>query len=71
LRSAEDLETLYRHLLDMDAKIIRAPEVGPWAPGYTSVLFEDPDGIRIEAVFIPGAGNLAVIKDGPLTPPGG
>lgn len=27
-----------------------APQNGPWAPGYHSVLFEDPDGIRIEAV---------------------
>ena len=69
LRSREDIQALHRHLVDMGAAIIRAPEDGPWAPGYHSVLFEDPDGIRIEAVFIPGAGNLAVIKDGPLTPP--
>ncbi len=27
------------------------------------------DGIRIEANFVPGRGNLDVIKDGPLTPP--
>src|SRR5262245_6379247 len=31
----------------------------------------DPDGIRIEANFVPGRGNLDVIKDRPLTPPGG
>jgi len=34
------------------------------------VLFEDPDGIRIEANFVPGAGNLDRIKDAPLTPVG-
>ena len=53
----------------MNATIVRAPEKGPWAPGYYSVLFEDPDGIRIEAVFIPGSGNLAVIAGEPLDPP--
>ena len=27
-------------------------------PGYYSVLFGDPDGIRLEANFVPGAGVL-------------
>jgi hypothetical protein len=35
----------------------RAPK--PWAPGYYYVLFEDPDGIRLEVNFVPGAGLLA------------
>lgn len=70
LRSREDIDALHAVLVDMGATIVRAPEPGAWAPGYYSVLFEDPDGIRIEAVFIPGAGNLAVIRDKPLTPPG-
>src|SRR5258708_38881091 len=30
-----------------------------WAPGYYYVLFEDPDGIRLEVCFVPGAGLLA------------
>src|SRR6185436_2053959 len=71
LRSREDIDALHRALIDMGAKIVRAPESGPWAPGYYSILFEDPDGIRIEANFVPGAGNLAVIKDGPLMPADG
>ena len=29
-----------------------------FAPGYYSVLFEDPDGIRIEANFVPGKGHF-------------
>ena len=70
LRSREDVLALYEAVKKFGAKIVRAPEDGPWAPGYHSILFEDPDGIRIEANFIPGKGNLAVIKDGPLTPPG-
>ena len=28
-------------------------------PGYYSVLFEDPDGIRPEVNYIPGRGLLA------------
>jgi hypothetical protein len=43
----------------MGATIIHAPQDGTWAPGYYSVLFEDPDGIRLEANFVPGAGVLA------------
>ena len=70
LRSREDIDTLHAAMRDFGAKIVRAPEDGPWAPGYYSVLFEDPDGIRIEANFVPGAGNLDRIKDAPLTPVG-
>ena len=69
LRSREDIDTLHAALAAMGAKIVRAPEDGPWAPGYYSILFEDPDGIRLEANYVPGKGNLAVIKDKPLTPP--
>jgi hypothetical protein len=29
-----------------------------WALGYYYVLFEDPDGIRLEVNFIPGVGLL-------------
>lgn len=70
LRSREDVDTLHTSMRDFGARIVRAPEEGAWAPGYYSVLFEDPDGIRIEGVFIPGAGNLDRIKDAPLTPVG-
>ncbi|WP_135212774.1 VOC family protein [Vitreimonas flagellata] len=70
LRSREDVEALHTSMRDFGAKIIRAPEEGAWAPGYYSTLFKDPDGIRIEALFIPGSGNLDRIKDKPLTPVG-
>lgn len=43
----------------MGATIVRAPAEGSWAPGYYSVLFEDPDGVRLEVNFLPGAGLLA------------
>jgi catechol 2,3-dioxygenase-like lactoylglutathione lyase family enzyme len=57
-RSREDVDAIYQVALELKAKIIRAPELGTWAPGYYSVLFEDPDGIRIEANFVPGKGHL-------------
>jgi catechol 2,3-dioxygenase-like lactoylglutathione lyase family enzyme len=70
LRSREDIDALHVAMRDFDAKIIRAPQEDSWAPGYYSVLFEDPDGIRIEANFVPGSGNLDRIKEGPLAPVG-
>ncbi|MDB5483544.1 MAG: hypothetical protein JWO83_4597 [Caulobacteraceae bacterium] len=66
LRSTADVDTLHQGLVERgDVPIIRAPEPGSWAPGYYSVLFEDPDGIRLEANHVPGRGNLDVIGDGP------
>ena len=70
LRSREDVDALAAAMQDFGAAIIRTGEEGPWAPGYYSTLFEDPDGIRIEALFIPGSGNLDRIRDKPLTPVG-
>ena len=31
---------------------------GNWAPGYYYILFEDPDGIRLEVNYVPGEGVL-------------
>ena len=57
-RSREDVDEIHRTAVSLQAKVIRAPEEGRWAPGYYSVLFEDPDGMRIEANFVPGKGHL-------------
>jgi len=58
LRQREDVDTLHEFLMALGAKIVHPPEDGSWAPGYYSVLFEDPDGIRLEANFVPGKGHL-------------
>ena len=42
----------------LGANIVRGPEERDWAPGYYYVLFEDPDGIRLEVNHVPGAGLL-------------
>ena len=40
------------------AIVVRGPEERDWAPGYYYVLFEDPDGIRLEVNHVPGTGLL-------------
>ncbi|MGH7906281.1 MAG: VOC family protein, partial [Candidatus Binataceae bacterium] len=58
-RSSEDVDAVHDLVRELGAKIIRGPEVGHWAPGYYSVLFEDPDGVLLEVNYIPGKGLLA------------
>ncbi len=59
----EDIDNFYSYLKSIDAKIIQPPQDGPWAPGYYSVLFECPDGIRLELNHIPGTGILEKGKE--------
>ena len=35
-----DIDTLYSHLVEIDAKIVHEPEIGGWAPGYYSILLK-------------------------------
>ena len=58
-RSREDVDACAATLKDMGATIVRGPLEGTWAPGYYYVLFEDPDGIRLEINYVPGAGVFA------------
>jgi len=58
-RSRQDVDKCAALVSEMGATIVRGPAEDTWAPGYYSVLFEDPDGIRIEVNFVPGAGLLA------------
>ena len=57
-RTREDVDAIHQTALELSARIIRPPMESEWAPGYYSMLFEDPDGIRIEANFVPGKGHL-------------
>jgi catechol 2,3-dioxygenase-like lactoylglutathione lyase family enzyme len=58
-RTREDVDELYPFLQGIGANIVRAPEEGPWAPGYYSVSFLDPEGIRLEVNHVPGKGVFA------------
>jgi len=57
-RSREAVDELYTFLREQGAHIVHPPEEGAWAPGYYSVLFEDPEGMRLEMNFVPGKGLL-------------
>jgi catechol 2,3-dioxygenase-like lactoylglutathione lyase family enzyme len=57
-RSREDVDKTAEKLKAMNATIVRGPMEGDWAPGYYYVVFEDPDGIRLEVNYVPGQGLL-------------
>ncbi len=65
-RTREDVDAIGAKLKSMGAVIDRGPVEGNFAPGYYYIVFEDPDGIRLEVNFIPGKGLLAA--DPPLNP---
>jgi catechol 2,3-dioxygenase-like lactoylglutathione lyase family enzyme len=58
-REREDVDALHARLLEIGAEIVRAPVEGPWAPGYYSLSFRDPEGIRLELNHVPGKGLLS------------
>jgi catechol 2,3-dioxygenase-like lactoylglutathione lyase family enzyme len=58
-RSRSDVDELYPFLRSIGADVVRAPEEGPWAPGYYSLSFRDPEGIRLEVNHVPDKGVLA------------
>jgi len=69
VRAREDIDAVYRFAVDeLGATIVHAPEEGAFAPGYYSVLFEDPDGVRVELNFVPGKGHFG--GEGRLAPDG-
>jgi catechol 2,3-dioxygenase-like lactoylglutathione lyase family enzyme len=57
-RSREDVDAIHAFLQTQAVTIVHGPEEGTWAPGYYSVLFEDPAGIRLEVNYVPGKGVL-------------
>ncbi len=58
-RSREDVDAIHAFCRDeLEAKIVHGPQEDGFAPGYYSVLLEDPDGIRIEVNHVPGRGHL-------------
>ena len=58
-RRHEDIDEIHRFVASLGATIVHPPQEDGVAPGYYSVLFEDPDGIRIEVNHVPGKGHLS------------
>jgi catechol 2,3-dioxygenase-like lactoylglutathione lyase family enzyme len=65
-RSREDVDRVHDFAARLGARIVHPPREDDWAPGYYSVLFEDPGGIRLEVNFVPGRGNLDPAIELPL-----
>ncbi|MEX2150500.1 MAG: VOC family protein [Steroidobacteraceae bacterium] len=65
-RSMEEIDALHAFLVSKSVRIVHPPEPGSWAAGYYSVLFEDPEGIRLEVNFVPGKGHFEYPEQLPL-----
>ncbi len=63
-RERVDIEAVHEFAIKLGAKIVHGPEEASFAAGYYSVLFEDPDGIRIEVNHVPGKGLLGAKGQG-------
>jgi catechol 2,3-dioxygenase-like lactoylglutathione lyase family enzyme len=52
--SREDVDAMYKLLLEIKATILDAPADYPhYGDGYYAVFFADPDGLKLEYVFKP------------------
>jgi hypothetical protein len=57
-RSREDVDETSKPVERLDgARIVHGPQEDNFAPGYYSILFEHPDGIRLEVNYVPGKGH--------------
>lgn len=57
-RERADVDAVHDFVQALGATIVHPPREDGFAPGYYSLLFEDPDGIRIEVNHVPGRGHL-------------
>lgn len=55
-RERADIDEVHAFLVSIGATIVHGPQNDAYAPGYYSVLFEDPDGVRLEVNHVPGRG---------------
>ena len=68
MRSVEAIDRFYLLLVNIKANIIRGPISGSWVKGYYYIVFEDPDGIRLEVNYVPKKGVFE--KDNSFNPSG-
>ena len=57
-REREQVDEIFAFVKELGATIVHEPREDGFAPGYYSLLFEDPDGIRVEVNHVPGKGHL-------------
>jgi glyoxylase I family protein len=51
--SRETVDERYRWARDRGLEIENEPREWPYLPGYYATFFHDPDGIKLEVVFVP------------------
>jgi glyoxylase I family protein len=51
--SREMVDERFRWALAMGAPIENEPREWPYLPGYYATFFHDPDGLKLEVVFVP------------------
>lgn len=56
VRERHEIDEAHAFLQSIGAHIVHGPQDDAFAPGYYSVLFEDPDGVRLEINHVPGRG---------------
>lgn len=64
-RSRADVDAVAARVVEFGGRLVHPPQEDDWAPGYYSVLFEDPGGTRLEVNYVPGRGHMA---QGPARP---
>lgn len=58
-RAREDVDAVHEFVSStLGGHIVHPPQEDGFAPGYYSVLFEDPEGIRVEVNHVPGRGHF-------------
>jgi catechol 2,3-dioxygenase-like lactoylglutathione lyase family enzyme len=60
-RNHDDVDAIHQYVVaELEGwTVVHPPEDGSqFAPGYYSVLLEDPDGIRVEINHVPGQGHF-------------
>ena len=62
MASFEELEALHERLLSRNA------DIAGYADGQCNVMFRDPDGNELEAIWEPSAEEMARLKAGPGVP---
>lgn len=55
-KSREDVDSVHALVQSLGGAVVHPPQEDGFVPGYYSVLFEDPDGIRLEVNHVPGKG---------------
>ncbi|MBD2041669.1 VOC family protein [Microcoleus sp. FACHB-672] len=52
--SREQVDNLYKLIVEIGATVLDPPaEYNHYAPGYYALFFADPDGIKLELVYMP------------------